>query len=314
MEMSKLSDLNYDAMFQVIDSWERLRRVDDFEKYAGTILFQRLFTKCPNIKALFGFPVSMDPKSETLLKSKRFLTHATYMIQMLDKALSMLGPDVELLAEILADLGKKHARYGVKEEYFFFMGEALHETLKETLGSNFTDEDKEAWHLVYDALSEEMCKSMNKDIVVLKSWEDVKKIKNYKEVAGSVLFKSFFTKCPESKTFFGFPSDMDPKSDSLLNSRRFKMHASYFIEMLDTALKMVSQHHLEDNIKRLGEIHAEYRVKEEFFPVMGEALMEALKETLQKAWTRELESAWVEVYKKLSSEIIRAMKVAKIVN
>ncbi len=45
-----------------------------------------------------------------LTKHERFSKHATYFIQMIDKALGMLGPDIELLTEILMDLGLKHAK------------------------------------------------------------------------------------------------------------------------------------------------------------------------------------------------------------
>lgn len=45
----------------------------------------------------------MDPRSNALMASKRFLTHVRYMILMLDKALALLGPDAEALAEILTE-------------------------------------------------------------------------------------------------------------------------------------------------------------------------------------------------------------------
>jgi len=80
----------------------------------------------------------MDPCSEEMKSNTRFLQHAAFMIAMLDRALNMLGPDAALLAVILIDLGKKHARLGVKEAWFPLMGESLLETLRETLGSGFT--------------------------------------------------------------------------------------------------------------------------------------------------------------------------------
>lgn len=45
----------------------------------------------------------MDPESEAIKTNRRFLAHASYMIDMLDRALNMLGPDAELLQEILSD-------------------------------------------------------------------------------------------------------------------------------------------------------------------------------------------------------------------
>lgn len=100
----------------------------------------------------------MDVSAE-LVKSKRFTRHAKYFIQMIDKALGMLGPDIELLTEILLDLGQKHVAYGVKPEYFPSMGRALIFSVKDQLGDKFTDETKDSWVEVYGALSYDMIRA-----------------------------------------------------------------------------------------------------------------------------------------------------------
>jgi hemoglobin-like flavoprotein len=78
------------------------------------------------------------------------------MIQMLDTALNMLGPDIELLSEIMKELGEKHVRYGVKPEYFPLMEEALFYALENTLKSGFDEPHRQAWRLTYSALSTDM--------------------------------------------------------------------------------------------------------------------------------------------------------------
>ena len=102
----------------------------------------------------------MDPKSSDVLNNPRFKKHAAYFIQMIDKALSMLGPDIEILTEILMELGEKHVRYGVKPEYFPSMGRALIETMEEELGKEeFNDDVKADWVEVYGALSYDMIRA-----------------------------------------------------------------------------------------------------------------------------------------------------------
>jgi len=108
---------------------------------------------------MFGFPIDADTTSRELTTSKRFLMHASYLIQMLDTALNMLGPDIELLTEIMMELGEKHVRYGVKPEMFPVMGEALMHTLTETLKEEMTDETKDAWKETYAALSTDMIRA-----------------------------------------------------------------------------------------------------------------------------------------------------------
>ena len=121
-------------------------------------LYDRLFELEPEAKVIFGFDKDADVANE-LVKSKRFTKHAKYFIQMIDKALGMLGPDIELLTEILLDLGAKHVGYGVKPEYFPSMGRALIHSVKTSLGDKFTDEMKDAWVEVYGALSYDMIRA-----------------------------------------------------------------------------------------------------------------------------------------------------------
>ena len=113
----------------------------------------------PSAKIIFGFNKDMDPNSDDVLNSPRFTKHAKYFIQMIDKALSMLGPDIEILTEILLELGEKHVKYGVKPEYFPSMGRALIDTVGEFLGDDFTEDVKSDWVEVYGALSYDMIRA-----------------------------------------------------------------------------------------------------------------------------------------------------------
>mmetsp|Transcript_28200 Transcript_28200/g.43443 ORF Transcript_28200/g.43443 Transcript_28200/m.43443 type:complete len:163 (-) Transcript_28200:121-609(-) len=155
-----VADMSYSTVSYVIDSWEAVRRLPDYEEIVGKKLFIKLFQLEPDAKAIFGFGKIGTGNGEELPKelidSKRFTTHAKYFIQMIDKALGMLGPDIELLTEILLDLGKKHVNYGVKPEYFPSMGRALIHSVQTVLGDGFTEDMKDAWVEVYGALSYDM--------------------------------------------------------------------------------------------------------------------------------------------------------------
>ena len=102
----------------------------------------------------------MDPTSEEVLKNKRFVKHAQFFVQMIDRALAMLGPEIEMLTEIMMDLGAKHVRYGVRAEYFPAMGTALIQAVASVLGEeNFTEEIRSDWLEVYGALSYDMIRA-----------------------------------------------------------------------------------------------------------------------------------------------------------
>ena len=186
-----VADMSYSTVSDVLDSWERIRRIPNYDEKTGILLFKkwvlvvavvlsflfslsflishpyfaspqptnnRMFELEPAAKVIFGFKENM--KSEDLLKSNRFSKHAKYFIQMIDKALGMLGPDIELLTEILMDLGKKHVQYGVKPEYFPSMGRALVYAVEELLPEEeFSRQVKDAWVEVYGALSYDMIRA-----------------------------------------------------------------------------------------------------------------------------------------------------------
>jgi len=89
------------------------------------------------------------------------MNHAKHMIDMLDRAIHMLGPDAELLETILIELGKKHVAMGVNVDTFPIMGESLIETLREKLGAKDFSQDVEcSWLEIYKVLSNEMIMHM----------------------------------------------------------------------------------------------------------------------------------------------------------
>ena len=80
--------------------------------------------------------------------------HASYMIRMLDTAFQLLGPDQQLLSEIMADLGARHAKAGVEDDMFLVMEEALIATLKEILSEDaFGSKESLAFRETYSVLA-----------------------------------------------------------------------------------------------------------------------------------------------------------------
>ena len=155
--------MSYSTVSNVIDTWEKIRRIKDYEKLVGSQLFQRFFAEEPQAKVIFGMSESMDTNSDEILKNPRFVKHAVYFIQMIDRALGMLGPNTEILTEIMLDLGEKHVRYGVKPEYFASMGRALIHAVASNLDKeNFTEEIKADWHEGYGALSYDMIRGQRR--------------------------------------------------------------------------------------------------------------------------------------------------------
>ncbi|CAB9529184.1 Involved in oxygen transport in the brain. Hexacoordinate globin [Seminavis robusta] len=157
------SDLDFATIHDVIESWERLRQMKGYDVEAGTLLFSHMFNKCPSTKTLFGFPVDMATDHESLKSNRRFQVHCKHMIAMLGKALNMLGPDDELLTEIMSDLGKKHFHMGVDDEHYYrIMGDSLFLALGELLGKDFCPQVEESWTIVYGEITAAMINQIPK--------------------------------------------------------------------------------------------------------------------------------------------------------
>ena len=110
---------------------------------------------------MFGFDKNLDPHCDKVIKSKPFLFQAANFINMIDMTLNMLGPDIEMLTEIMAELGRKHATaYGVTPSMFTIINKCLIETLVEFLGNDVMNfKVRICWEEVLDGLTNDMLAS-----------------------------------------------------------------------------------------------------------------------------------------------------------
>jgi hypothetical protein len=153
---TSLQDLSYNTINLVVDSYDQLRLIENYQSVAGVVLMQRLFEKVPQTKKIFGFPLDTDPKSKDVIESNRFRIHSELLMGMFDVVLDMLGPDMFMLEEVLPELGEKHLRYGVKPEMFAALGDALIFTMNEMSKTNMSEETSTAWKEVYSVLTAHM--------------------------------------------------------------------------------------------------------------------------------------------------------------
>jgi hemoglobin-like flavoprotein len=120
------------------ESWQKvLPMADD----AARLFYDRLFQIDPTTRLLF---------QTTNLKDQR---------QKLIQALTLVVRSIdhmEGLAPTLANLGRRHAQYGVSKAHYDSVGEALLWTLEQGLGSAWTVEVQTAWTSAYGILADVM--------------------------------------------------------------------------------------------------------------------------------------------------------------
>ena len=118
---------------------------------------------------MFSFGGEVD--NTKMYESTSFKRHARNVITTVDVAVSLLEQnDMDTLVTALKDLGGKHVAYGVVEEHYPIVGQALLTTLATALGDAFTTEVKEAWTSVFGVITEQMLQGA-KDVTTNKTTE-----------------------------------------------------------------------------------------------------------------------------------------------
>ena len=107
---------------------------------SALVFYRRLFELDPGLRPLF--------KGDIEEQSRKLLDMLAALISMLE---SPHGLDLELRA-----MGVRHAGYGVKDEHYATVGQALLDMLADTLGQTFTPEVREAWSTLYGAVEATM--------------------------------------------------------------------------------------------------------------------------------------------------------------
>jgi hemoglobin-like flavoprotein len=118
--------------------------IKPMQETAADLFYARLFELDPALRALF--------KNDMKEQGRK-------LVFMISTAVSSLHNPDKLIPAV-RDLGSRHRGYGVTEQHFETVGNALIWTLSRGMGSQFTPETREAWTKVYTVLSEVMKSAM----------------------------------------------------------------------------------------------------------------------------------------------------------
>ena len=105
---------------------------------AAGMFYRRLFEIAPRTEPLFA-------DANMTRQSLRFMATLNLAVGSLRHA--------EVLRALGAELGARHAGYGVEPRHYAPFGEALAWMLEQGLGPAFDDETRAAWAAAFDALS-----------------------------------------------------------------------------------------------------------------------------------------------------------------
>lgn len=118
-------------------SWQKVMPISDT---AAELFYGKLFAMDPAVKPLF--------KGDMKEQGRKLMNMITTAVMALDR--------IEKIVPAVQDLGRRHAKYGVKDAHYDTVADALLWTLGQGLGDAFTDEVKQAWVAVYTLLATTM--------------------------------------------------------------------------------------------------------------------------------------------------------------
>ena len=121
----------------VKSSWAKVAPISE---QAAELFYGKLFELNPEFKSLF--------KSDMKEQGRKLMAMLNTAVNSLDK--------LETIVPAVQDMGRRHVTYGVKEEDYDTVGEALLWTLEQGLGEGFSAEVKQAWTDTYTLVATTM--------------------------------------------------------------------------------------------------------------------------------------------------------------
>ena len=125
---------------QIEDVQDSFALVVPIADVAATIFYDRLFEIRPDFRRMF--PADME-----IQRGKLMTTLAT-VVQSLH--------EIDKIVPAVQDLGRRHVDYGVSDDDYAPVGEALLYTLERGLDKHWTKDVAEAWTMAYTVLSDVM--------------------------------------------------------------------------------------------------------------------------------------------------------------
>jgi hemoglobin-like flavoprotein len=136
-----------------------------------------------------------------------------------------------------------------------------------------------------------ICMTQQQVYLVQQSWEWVKPIA---KEAGLLFYEKLFVKAPGIRHLF--------KADITEQANKLVVMLGYVV---------VKLHRIEDivsDVQQLGARHNQYGAKPEHYDVVGQCLIETLRDGLGSKWNNELEQAWLTAFTILKTVMIEAQQ------
>lgn len=103
-------------------------------------------------------PDSRITTPEEFYQSPTFNKVSVSAVSMIEMAIQLVGPELDLVTEKLWEVGAKHSRYGVTRRQYVIFGSGIAAGIEEVLGEPLSDDVRESWRIFYTYLTLNMQK------------------------------------------------------------------------------------------------------------------------------------------------------------
>lgn len=114
-----------------------LMRFDDEREAMANLFYANLFDLSPNLRSMFGPDIAGQ--------TKKTMLELSAIVALLD--------ETDACRNMIEDLASRHVKYGVLEEHYPKVGEALMLTIQQVFGQSFSQEYYAAWRKAYSEMS-----------------------------------------------------------------------------------------------------------------------------------------------------------------
>lgn len=132
-------------------------KIEPIAETAADLFYTRLFELDPGLRRLF--------KGNMKEQGRKLMNMIGLAVKGIDR-IDELAPTIQML-------GIRHSNYGVKDQHYETVADALLWTLEKGLGEDFTNETETAWTEVYMLLTQTMKDAVNQQIVGESAYQSV---------------------------------------------------------------------------------------------------------------------------------------------
>ncbi|CUG06439.1 globin domain-containing protein, putative, partial [Bodo saltans] len=265
---------------------------------------------------LFEYDITLR---QTVFRGTNFGAQARIVMEFIDAGISLLDKPEEL-HRALYELGERHGLYGIVEEHYAPLGEALLSALRQAVGSDFTPEVEGAWARVFtfmkNTILEGTLSQRGRALLVkyyTRRWKEMEPeiemvITSWRHCSGTASRRAFEDAMLKQMR----------KQDDMMEETIFKIvpeaadHGGHpgqrLVVMIDSAMEMLRDREaFVVRLRELGVRHACFGLTKEHVLAISLVLPRALYDIHKATWSDELEAGWIRVFAAMQTHLLEGL-------